>query len=176
MYPKIIGLVGRYRVGKDTVAEYIIEQFNEYKIERLSNPLKKAVCNLYNFTPEQVESNQKEEIDKRYGFTPREAIVSLTNYMMSIMDVDHFTKLLYNKYDTGDTSKYIILPDIRYPHDIDEVKKRGGIVIKIKRLSTFSFHDHEYIVDSLKADYYIDNDGTIDDLHNKVKEILEKYK
>ena len=71
MYPKIIGLVGRSRVGKDTVAEYIIEQFNEYKIERLSNPLKKAVCNLYNFTPEQVESNQKEEIDKRYGFTPR---------------------------------------------------------------------------------------------------------
>ena len=99
MYPKIIGLVGRSRVGKDTVAEYIIEQFNEYKIERLSNPLKKAVCNLYNFTSEQVESNQKEEIDKRYGFTPREAIVSLTNYMMSIMDVDHFTKLLYNKYE-----------------------------------------------------------------------------
>ncbi len=95
MFPvKIIGLLGRSRAGKDTVAEYICNHYPYYQIVRLSYPLKKAVCCMYDFTMDQVESSSKETIDLRWNKTPRETIQSLTQYMMSYMGHDFFTKKL----------------------------------------------------------------------------------
>ena len=133
MIPNIIGLLGRSRVGKDTVASYISTIHPEFKIVRLSMPLKKAACELYGYTMEQIESHEKESMDSRWNKTPRESIQSLTDYMMGYMGQDFFTKKLYHAYDTKQTSPYIIIPDIRYEHDIQEIKKRKGLVIKIER-------------------------------------------
>lgn len=93
--PKIIGLVGRSRVGKDTVAEIIMVHRPEYKLRRLSAPLKKAMKDLYDFDISQLETNLKEKKDLRWNKTPRECIVSLTEYMMSYMGNEFFTKRLY---------------------------------------------------------------------------------
>lgn len=175
MYPKIIGLLGRSRVGKDTVADYILTYYNDYQIERLAAPIKKAVCELYGYTSHQIESNAKEEIDIRWGITPRQSMQSLTKYMMSEMGLYFFTKRLFDKYDLDTIPKNIIIPDIRYLHDIQEIQKRNGIVIKIERPNNNIHHECENNIDNFTADFTIINNGSITELQNKVKFILDKY-
>ena len=175
MVPKIIGLLGRSRAGKDTIAEFICSQHPEYQIVRLSYSLKKAACCLYDYTMDQVESSSKEVTDPRWNKTPRETIQSLTNYMMTYMGHDFFTKKLFNAYDKGKYSNYIIIPDIRYPHDITEIERRGGIVIKVERPNNPVQHTFENHIDTLYGTTTILNDQGIDDLHLKIKMVLQKF-
>ena len=175
--PLIIGIMGRSRVGKDSIAEFIINEHPEYKIQRLSAPLKQAVKALYDFTSDQTETNEKEAIDERWNKTPRETIVSLTDYMMAYMGVDFFTKKLYHLYETKQISQHMIIPDIRYIHDVIEIQKRGGIVIKVLRSDASVVHEFEKNIEQFGgADHVIVNDGSLDDLRNKVKTLLGSIK
>jgi hypothetical protein len=174
--PRIIGLLGRSRSGKDTAAEYICQQIPYYQIVRLSYPLKRAVCCLYDYTMDQVESSSKETIDTRWGKTPRETIQSLTDYMMSYMGHDFFSRTLFGAYDRHrDYSDYIIIPDIRYSHDILEIQKRGGIVIKIERKNSIIKHSFEDHIDNLRGDITVQNENGIDELHTKIKDIITNF-
>ena len=175
MLPKIIGLLGRSRAGKDTIAEFICSQYPDYQIVRLSYSLKKAACCLYDYTMDQVESSSKEVVDSRWDKTPRETIQSLTNYMMSYMGHDFFTKKLFQAFDQGKYSSYIIIPDIRYPHDIKEIEQRGGIVIKVERPNHSVQHAFENHIDSLYGTTTIINDQGIDQLHIKTKAIFHQF-
>jgi hypothetical protein len=167
--PKIIGLVGRSRVGKDTVAEIIIEDRPEYELRRLSGPLKKAITNLYDFNLSQLETDLKEKKDSRWHKTPRECMFSLTEYMMGYMGTDFFTKRLYSEVDLPE---YIIIPDVRYEHDIREIHRRGGIIIKVEKTHNYVSHPFEDNIDAMKGDFLIMNNGTIDDLQSNLRKQL----
>lgn len=71
-----------------------------------------------------------------------------------------------------------IITDTRFPNEADAVKSRGGINIRLKRietdLRTINQHESETALDDYSFDYVIDNNGTIEDLIIKVKEILIK--
>lgn len=125
---------------------------------------------------DQVESNSKEVVDPRWNKTPRETIQSLTEYMMSFMGVDFFTKKLFHLYDTQQIPSYIIIPDIRYEHDILEIQRRGGIVVKVERENNPIHHKFEQHIDFLKGNYRIRNSGTIDALHEEVIKMMKLVK
>lgn len=167
--PKIIGLVGRSRVGKDTVAEIIMEDLPEYELRRLSAPLKRAMKDLYDFDISQLETNLKEKKDHRWNKTPRECIVSLTEYMMGYMGTDFFTKRLYGEVGLPE---YIIIPDVRYEHDIHEIHRRGGIIIKVEKTHNGVCHAFEDNIDTMKGDILIINDGSISDLQSNLRKQL----
>jgi hypothetical protein len=167
--PKIIGLLGRSRVGKDTVAEIIMEDRPEYEIRRLSAPLKKATKELYDFTISQLETDLKEKTDPRWHKTPRECIVSLTEYMMDYMGTRFFTNRLYGEVDLPE---YIIIPDVRYEHDIHEIHRRGGIIIKVEKTHRTVCHSFEDCIDGLTCDFLVKNDGTIEDLQSNLRKQL----
>jgi len=67
-----------------------------------------------------------------------------------------------------------IITDLRFPNEYGAVKSKGGIVVKIERPGIQSTnHPSETSLDEgYPADYTIVNDGTIEDLHKKVGEIL----
>lgn len=84
-----------------------------------------------------------------------------------------------------------IITDTRFPNEAIAIKDRNGIVIRVnresqidrfKKIDTDRFHNYsqehpsETGLDDYKFDYVIDNNGTIDELIEKVKEILIKEK
>ena len=170
MTPGIIGLLGRSRAGKDTVAAILCNLYPDYQIVRLSYPLKEAACHLYDYTMDQVEGPAKEQIDPRWQKTPRQTIQSLTEYMMNYMGHDFFTRRLYTKYTSN-----IIIPDIRYEHDILEIKKKNGVVIKVERPVNSVHHLFENHIDNLQGDFTIINNSTLDDLYKEVTSLAKKF-
>ena len=80
-----------------------------------------------------------------------------------------------------------IITDMRFPNEMEAVKERKGITIRVVRPHGYinphtgvykemplSYHSSETALDESEFDYEILNDGTIADLVEKVKEILIK--
>lgn len=63
----IVGISGRANSGKDTVANYLVNQYKFTKIA-LADPLKRFVMEVFDFSEEQLwgSSEKREEPDKRY--------------------------------------------------------------------------------------------------------------
>jgi len=66
-----------------------------------------------------------------------------------------------------------IVSDVRYKNEADELLSRGALLIRINRTTDSSdVHQSEVDLDSYdKFSYVIENDGSLEDLYNKVKEI-----
>jgi len=71
-----------------------------------------------------------------------------------------------------------IITDTRFPNEINAVKQNGGVTIQVIRKKNKAVNDHvsEISLDDAQFDYVIENDGTIEDLVDKVKVTLEKIK
>lgn len=65
--------------------------------------------------------------------------------------------------------------DVRFENEADFIRKRGGIIIRIKRPEQISQDQHESELNqfNIRADYEVVNGGTIEDLHNAILEILK---
>lgn len=74
-----------------------------------------------------------------------------------------------------------IITDTRFPNELQAIKDRGGISIRVSRgIATAkeleTQHESETALDTATFNYLIDNNGTIEELIEKVKEILIKEK
>ena len=85
-----------------------------------------------------------------------------------------------------------IITDLRFPNEMDAVKKKGGITIRVNRpcdicggsgyhkmscpVSKSGEHYSETAIDKSEFDYVIENSGSIEELIEKVREILKKEK
>ena len=75
-----------------------------------------------------------------------------------------------------------IITDCRFPNELEAIKKHNGITIRINRglvertgkMIQGPEHISETALDNAEFDYVIENDCTIDDLIEKVREILIK--
>jgi hypothetical protein len=69
-----------------------------------------------------------------------------------------------------------IITDTRFPNEADAIKNAGGILIRVERPGVKPINDHpsEVGLDHWTFDYVINNDGDLESLSNKVKDILIK--
>lgn len=160
VHPRIIGLVGRSRVGKDTAAHYLAPM---YTLKRLATPVKKACQEIYGWDMNLLETNDKELVDPRWKLTPRRAMVHLTESIKQFMGEDFFTRRFFDTWD----GTPIVIPDVRYESDVEAIHQRGGVTIKILRTGT-PYHPFESEVDTAQTTFTVRNDGTIDEFRSKI--------
>ena len=78
-------------------------------------------------------------------------------------------------YKLEDVYPNWIITDMRFPNEMEAVIEKGGITIRVVRPGTSTgTHPSEIALDGHTMHYEIINDGTIEDLIEKVKEILIK--
>lgn len=80
----------------------------------------------------------------------------------------------------GNFPKWLIT-DLRYPNEKKAIEDRGGICIRVNRnditaQNKINKHTSETALDDANFNYILDNFGTIEELIEKVKEILIKEK
>lgn len=87
-------------------------------------------------------------------------------------------------YDCEEIRPNWIITDMRFPNELKAIEDRGGVSIRVNRpvhaLSQENncglLHPSETALDNATFDYVINNNGTIEDLVDKVKIILIKEK
>jgi hypothetical protein len=181
-YLMLIGLVGNKGVGKDTFADYLVKYYNFQKTH-FADPLKEALRHIFDLSDNQLYGSEKEIFDKRWNKTPRELFQLFgTEIMRNTMSpllgladtiwVYRFT-LWYEANKNND--KNIVCCDVRFENEAFEIKKLGGILIRIDdRNEKHDSHISECLIDKIKVDYTIQNTKVFEEYYNEIKQLMEK--
>ena len=171
---KIFIIAGRARQGKDTVCEYIKDYYKNEKVLHLPN-------NYYirDYAKRITTWDGSDETK------PRELLIELADYGRNNIN-EHFyinrivedIKVMSQFYDL------IVIPDARFPYEIEIPKKEFNNVISIyierpnynsELTNEHKNHRTETSLDNFdNYDYKIKNDGSLEDLKEKVFKLLDE--
>ena len=197
----IIGICGLIGAGKDTAADYLVN-FHEFKRESFAGTLKDAVASVFGWDRELLEGRTKharewrEEIDPWWSerlempnLTPR-LVLQLwgTEVCRKGFHDDIWIASVENKLRKEEDN--IVISDCRFPNEIRSIRQAGGRVIRIVRgpepdwFSLAKFNPHkmketypgvhasEYSWAGTDFDIVIDNNGTIQELYEQLKNLV----
>ena len=149
----LIGIVGRKRNGKDTLARAIsaagLQQGKAVAVLRFADPIKDTACRWFGFTLEQVsgedpDTDREDPAHGAGGLSIRE-ILQRIGMAARLIDQDVYTRLLIREYQakrstTGDL--LVVVPDVRFPNEVDAIREAGGLVVGVVREGAESDDDH----------------------------------
>lgn len=168
----IIGIHGRARAGKDSIANVIKEAFPFEKYS-FAAPIKQA-CNLiFGWDERHSDGPLKEVVDPFWGFSPRHAYQTMgTEWGRKLLRDDLWVKRCEMLNQNGAN---LIVPDVRFPNELDFIRNQSGIMIFVKRPAegneiSLNTHASEAGLWHLmnEHDIVIDNNGSSEDLFKKV--------
>jgi hypothetical protein len=177
--PRLIAICGYKRCGKDTLSDYICKKYGHQKV-KIAGKLKEIVKIVFGFSEEQVESDLKEEIDSRWGITPRQAMqfigTEMFQYKIQELLPDIQRKLWIKSVisSINDDSK-IVISDLRFLHEYIELKNKGFFVIKIEKDDNEIIDTHKSETEflSIPSDITLKNNNTLKEFftefENKIK-------
>jgi hypothetical protein len=188
---KLIGLSGEISCGKTTLCK-ILEKYN-YQEYMLSKPLK-DIAVILNFNQEQVFGNQEQklQVNEFWGISSRQFLQvfgtevcrdTLPNLLPNMkLNNKSIWLRLFEKYYNDNSDKNIVVSDIRYSDEAKVISDLGGILIRINRNKTnkveqnINIHNHksEQSFNEINYDFVIDNNGTIEELEENIKNIILK--
>jgi hypothetical protein len=199
----IISITGKIGSGKDTIAE-IIQQSTQldWEVKKFAGKLKTIAELLCGVPKQNFESQEfkKTQMSEEWGMTYREFLQKLgTEALRSNLHENVWINALFSDYKAKTvavgTSEFDItekdelpnwiITDTRFPNEMDAVKSKNGLVIKVERSlklrkgydtpNETDLHPSETSLDNYTEwDYVIENNGTLEELRAKVMLILEK--
>ena len=169
---KLIGIHGKPRAGKDTLAHFFIN-FG-YLRYGPGDPVKQATAAMFNVDIDNLyQDDLKDTTDPFWQISYREMMQKVgKESSRDVFGEDFWMRHIERKLQLlPDYVPGLILPDIRYANEIKWVRERGGIVIFITRKNRTVIADETHAAEQglpeELADYTIKNDGTINELHNE---------
>lgn len=190
MVPRIIGLCGCKRAGKDTVAEYLVSKNpTQMRHVKISTVLKDTMRQLFNLRPEQLEGSEKEEMDPRYGVSPRKLMQFFGTEIMQIelqKIMPHVGRSFWirqflerelprNVLDATQEAKTLIISDLRFMHEYNELRHvdPNALFIRIERSDAQpDGHVSEHAYKAIPVEKVLRNNGTKQDLYAQLDAFL----
>lgn len=140
----IIGFCGFIGCGKDTAANYLVNEFN-FEKDSFAKTLKDILSVMFNWDRSLLEGDSTEARNwrnktdvwwsKKLGidnFTPRYAMQHIgTNVFRNNFHTDIWVSTLENRLKNS--NKNIVVSDVRFLNEIRTIKNLGGKIFRISR-------------------------------------------
>lgn len=176
--PKLLAITGLAGSGKDTIADYLWEEYGYLKIA-FADPLKAAAAAMFGLDVEAFYDRElKERPVEPWGTTPRRLLQLLgTEATKPVFGPDIWIKRFGISYDMVRETDDVVIPDCRFNLEAEAIRAMGGVVVHLVRPGAgapgeAAQHVSEAGVDILPQDYVLSNDGTLEDLYGKVETLL----
>ena len=173
----IIGFGYKAQSGKDTAADYLVKKHKFVRVA-FADTLKESCRAVFNFSTEQLYGELKQTIDPFWQKTPREYLQIIGDGFRKFIDPLIWIKAIERK--TQLIGGNIVITDIRYINEVNFIHNIGGIAVKINR-NHYELQDKEAAHTSENElnscndwDYQLENNGTIEDLHVRIDELLAR--
>lgn len=164
---RLIGLTGKSGSGKDTVGDYISSKYDCRKMSFAARV--KSLCSIVFDLPIKYfyDVKLKDTKHMKYLKTPRELMQKFaTDFIRDNIDEDFWVKKLENDIE-GDS----IICDVRFKNEIDMIRRHQGIIISIEKDGVRE-DDHISEIVPDEYDFLITNNGTLEELYEKIDEII----
>lgn len=171
----VIGLTGLMNSGKSTVADYLVTHRDFVRL-KFAQGLKEMVRAL-GLSDEEIEGVLKEmPSSKLNGRTPRYAMQTLgTEWGRTHMGQDFWVNLLVQKAHRMEFGTNIVIDDCRFPNEAVAIQRdlQGRVWKLIRGIQPMGVgHASEREQAYVNADTVLYNNGTLDDLLEKVEVML----
>jgi hypothetical protein len=185
----LLGITGRKRAGKDTVASILARKY-EFNVYSFATPLKKVCRDLFCLTDEQLYGTtlDKEHIDPRWGISARviqqkfgtdlirERLLQVFPELSEILNGESLWVYLM-RLKLSQAILPLVISDVRFPDEERLIREFGGKIIRVNRSiekDGTSEHISEHGQDQIRADFTLKNDGTIQELEQKITSLILK--
>lgn len=157
----LIGISGKKRSGKNTVASYIKLLTNQ-TVEEFSfaQELKLELAKLLQVKLTDIESNKE---------LYRPLLQALGEYKRKQFGDDIWINKCFRKILCSN-AEVCMITDVRYLNEALAIVQGGGMVVRVNRNHSNDMHQSEIDLDFVEFKYTIDNNGTLDELMKKVKQ------
>lgn len=186
MSRSVIALCGLKRCGKDTVADYMVEKYAYRKI-KIADPLKHVCKYIFNLSDDQLETDIKDEIDSRWGTTPRRIMqffgtevmqFKIQELLPNVGRLIWMNKLIEDIKNVPSTN--FVVGDMRFAHEYQALKEEFGKKVKIIKIVTnrnvtvsTDNHSSEKEWETIPADFTLFNNGTLQELYDQIDVIIK---
>lgn len=173
----VIGISGYARTGKDTIADYLVENEGYTKIS-FSTPMKEA---MYRLNP-RITVNEIQNTALRigvdvYGWEGLKErspdIRGLLQRFGTEVGREMFGEDFWVNYalDSIPDGGKAVIADVRYPNEADAIRALGGKVFRVERdgVGPANAHASENALDRYEFDGTLYNQGTVRGLYNDVE-------
>jgi len=186
---KILGVAGQLRNGKDEIADFIASKL-DYKRAAFASNVKRIFCETFGVDLDFVEKWKTiAEPPPGFDMPVRQALQFIGDGFRKIKS-DIWVDLIF-RHNPSD----IVISDCRYINELKEIKKNGGWNILVYRPGFLNEDPNEseaqikpfvlnFIAKGVEGrvkddnenfsliDFFIINDGTLDDLHKKIDNLV----
>lgn len=183
----IVAITGKKHAGKTTAAQYLVDThgFREYAF---AEPMKISLMVIFDWTSRHVYGDLKEELDPRWGISPRQALQHIGTEWgqfglpAAFPEFAQVTgrKLWVRRFAAIHARAHRctrwVISDLRFPHELEELRRIDDtLVVKIVRPGHESGDTHaSEQIDEIEPDQTIINDGTIEQLQVCVAHLASK--
>lgn len=176
----IVGLSGEKESGKDTVAAYLVKNY-EFERRAFADPMKKSIAALFDIPFKDVDTLKN---DKRAKVTlstyPGYSVeMSFRGFLQRFGTEAHrevFDEDFWLEYTLPIGGYYpgrnIVVTDVRFANEANRIKAVGGSVVRIYRSMVLTNDPHPSEKIDFEVDHIIYNNGTLDQLWPKVEDML----
>jgi len=185
----MIGLVGRARAGKDTVADFLVDEFGFHKIA-FADKLKDAFSAYHKIPREWCDGVgvDREEQAAFYsldlegnGLSPVTIREGLQRFGTELAR-DNFGKEFWIEqlFRGLPEDKKLVVPDVRFFNEAEAIRAfgRDSLVLGVDRFyeNNVKEHSSEFLATRMFSpgvcDYVFNNDGTKNELYNRVRRFI----
>lgn len=186
----IIAVIGKKRSGKDTFANYLVNNYG-FKKYGFGDPVKEICKLMFGFSQEQIDTDLKEEKDTRWNITPRETFQIIgtefgRNFInQKLPNLNCYNEqfwirkfeLWYKEQIKLNPNIKIVINDVRFLNEVECLKKLNAVFIKINRhtglIDNHISENNLNNIDIHNVNITIDNNQSIEDFYNKIQTMEE---
>jgi hypothetical protein len=189
--PLLVGLIGRKRAGKDTFAAVLVEEFGFARIA-FADPLKAAALTLDPIVGRPAlpgalypghDVRLSEAIDALGWEAAKDSVPEVRSTLQKLgeairtIDDEFWISAAMREVEfTQGASTPVVITDVRYRNEADEIRDRGGVLLRVARpaytlagLTGPVEHISETALDDYDDDSFVLNDGTLEDLRGMAR-------
>ena len=176
----IIGLSGYARSGKDTIADYLVENHGFIKLS-FATPMRQA---LYNLDPEITDLSGLiygfRQAVNLFGWEDMKTYFPSYRGLMQRMGTEVGREMFGEDFWVQQALKQVtpganvVFSDVRYQNEANAVQASAGEVWRVERpgVGPANGHTSEHDLDNYKFNHRIMNYGPVEDLYETVTTIL----
>jgi hypothetical protein len=174
----LIGLTGKARCGKDTIADVLVEDHGFTRVA-FADPLKLAVGSILGMNAATLEEFKDNELDFLDGVTPRRMLQTLgTEWGRETIHPEIWIRIAREKIqllqEMGNHN--IVITDVRFDNEAELLALESGVVFQVVRPGGPEVEGHasEEGVSSQLCNGVIYNTGTKEELWELIPEWLNQ--
>lgn len=176
----VIGLHGAKGSGKDHFFKAAKKSFPDLDVRKIAyaDPIKDQVCRIFDLaSEEQYDLFKRTDVEYTLPHfvhgVPGRQVVREIGMLMRSYDPQQFVRYVEDQVKQSPQAIWCVT-DVRFANEYTSIKTElGGVIVKVRRPNfTFDGHVTETEISDAICDLIIDNDQTLDNYENVIRETI----